>query len=185
MAWPNREGRRRWPDMAGRRDRRVAAGASALHRGGLIRSKEVFVGRCLPPDHLDPGANRGAERSSVVRFSATASWSPIELLYHGECFIRAADRATSELLFSQFCVVTKLAPCTKIIAWPTSYNFVTATMINFSTIQFWIHTPSWLCPTENLNFRMDQPDSQTSGLIISDFFLITMLSFLSKVVLLC
>jgi hypothetical protein len=32
---------------------------------------------------------------------------------------------------------------------------------------------------------MDQPDSQTGGLIISDFFLITMLTTLSKVVLLC
>jgi hypothetical protein len=50
----------------------VAAGASALHRDGLIRSKEVFAGRCLPPDHLDPGANRGVDRSSAVRFSATA-----------------------------------------------------------------------------------------------------------------
>ena len=46
----------------------MAAGVSALHRGGLIRSKEVFAGRCSPPDHLDPGANRGADRSSAVRF---------------------------------------------------------------------------------------------------------------------
>jgi len=95
------------------------------------------------------------------------------------------DRPFLSLIFSQSCVVTKLTPCTKIIAWQTSYNFVTATLINFSTIQVWIHTQSWLCSTENLNFRMDQPDSQTWGLIISDFFLITMLSFLSKVVLLC
>jgi hypothetical protein len=50
----------------------VAAGVSAFHRGGLIRSKEVFTGRCSPPDHLDPGANRGADRSSAVRFSAAA-----------------------------------------------------------------------------------------------------------------
>ena len=46
----------------------MAAGVSAFHRGGLIRSKEVFTGRCSPPDHLDPGANRGADRSSAVRF---------------------------------------------------------------------------------------------------------------------
>jgi hypothetical protein len=50
----------------------VATGVSALHRGGLIRSKEVFAGRCSPPNHLDPGANRGADRSSAVRFSAAA-----------------------------------------------------------------------------------------------------------------
>jgi hypothetical protein len=31
---------------------------------------------------------------------------------------------------------------------------------------------------------MDQPDSQTWGLIISDFFLLTMFSFLSKAILL-
>jgi hypothetical protein len=49
----------------------VAAGVSALHRGGLIRSKD-FAGRCSPPDHLDPGTNRGADRSSAVRFSAAA-----------------------------------------------------------------------------------------------------------------
>jgi hypothetical protein len=65
----------------------VAAGASALHRGGLIRSKEVFAGRCLPPDHHDPGANLGADRSSAVKSSATAilPLSASDVLYHGIC----------------------------------------------------------------------------------------------------
>jgi hypothetical protein len=65
----------------------VAAGVSALHRGGPIRSKKVFAGRCSPPDHLDPGANRGADRSSAVRFfhrgDLTLIYFP-DALYHGQ-----------------------------------------------------------------------------------------------------
>ena len=45
--------------MAGRRGGRVAAGVSALHHGGLTQSKKIFARRCSPPDHPDPGANRG------------------------------------------------------------------------------------------------------------------------------
>ena len=71
----------------------MAAGVSALHRGGLIRSKEVFAGRCSPPDHLDPGANRGVERSSAV---STRRWqsNPFRTLYYGT--------ASSERLTEQF-----------------------------------------------------------------------------------
>jgi hypothetical protein len=42
----------------------------------------------------------------------------------------------------------------------------------------------WSNATVSLIFRLNQPDSQTSGLIISKFFLTTELTFLSKVVLL-
>jgi hypothetical protein len=38
------------------------------------------------------------------------------------------DRPFLSLIFSQFCVVTKLAPCTKVIAPCSSYNFVMGTM---------------------------------------------------------
>jgi hypothetical protein len=62
----------------------VAARVSALHRDGLIWSKKVFAGRCSPPDHLDPGANRGADRSSVVRFFCRGDLIPNRALYHGE-----------------------------------------------------------------------------------------------------
>jgi hypothetical protein len=74
----------------------VAAGASALHRGGLIRSKGVFAGRYLPPDHLDSGANRGADRSSAVRFSATAirPLSASDALYHG---VRSSVHLTAHI----------------------------------------------------------------------------------------
>jgi hypothetical protein len=138
------------------------------------------------PEHKLGRRRHESRRNRSSAVGQSRWWSdPALLLYHGEHLFRTSDRALWSSYFSQFCVVTKLALCTKIIAWQTSYNFVTTILIKFSTIQAWIHTQSWLCFTENLNFRMDQPDSQTWGLIISDFFLITMLTTLSKVVLLC
>jgi hypothetical protein len=65
----------------------VAAGVSALHRGGLIWSKKVFTGRCSPPDNLDPGANHGADRSSAVRFFCRGDLIPNRALYHGETYL--------------------------------------------------------------------------------------------------
>jgi hypothetical protein len=53
--------------------------------------------------------------------------------------IQSPDRAFWSMVSSQFCVVTKLALCIKIIAWQSSYNFVMAILIKFSIIQAWIH----------------------------------------------
>jgi hypothetical protein len=81
----------------------VAAGVSALHRAGLTRSKKIFARRCSPPDHPDPGANRGADRSSAVRLPRWRS-DPVLLLYHGVSF-RYPDRATLGPIFSRFSMV--------------------------------------------------------------------------------
>jgi hypothetical protein len=58
----------------------VAAGVSALHRGGLIRSKKIFARRYSLPDHPDPGADCSADRSSASRNCRAGS-----LIHMGHC----------------------------------------------------------------------------------------------------
>jgi hypothetical protein len=65
--------------MAGTRSGRVAAEIIALHRGDLTQIKKIFARRCSPIDHPDPGANRGADRSSAARLKLI---HPV--LYHGD-----------------------------------------------------------------------------------------------------
>ena len=101
----------------------MAAGVSALHRGGLIRSKEVFAGRCSPPDHLDPGANRGAERSSAVSTCAGGLITN-RALYHGRVAFRQPDSQFWSPILSQFLMTTHVKLCRKIVEQYTISNFV-------------------------------------------------------------
>jgi hypothetical protein len=61
------------------RSDRMAAGIIALHRGDLTQIKKIFVRRCSPIDHPDPGANRGADWSSAARLKLIHL-----VLYHGD-----------------------------------------------------------------------------------------------------
>jgi hypothetical protein len=164
--------RRRW-DLSGRPTAR-GDGKRSCNSSASGSDAEILIEPCLSDGH---GARIMASNRSTAMGYRRQAWGGIGIFCSWTFTvpwwspIRWTDREIWSMIYSQFCVVTKLALCTKIIAWQTSYNFVTAILIKFSTIQAWIHTQSWLYFTENLNFRMDQPDSQTWGLIISDFFL--------------
>jgi hypothetical protein len=100
----------------------VAAGVSALHRGGLTRSKRIFARRCSPPDHLDPGANHGADRSSAVRFFCRGDLIHHRALYHGKCFISTPDSHSLGLDFFQISMAASLSLCIKVVVLHTSYK---------------------------------------------------------------
>ena len=103
----------------------MAAGVSAFHRGGLIRSKEVFAGRCSPPDHLDPGANRGADRSSAAR---------LKLIHPVHCtiafFFSAPDSQGLGPNFFQISMATSPNLCSKVVELQTSYTLAIGTELS-------------------------------------------------------
>jgi hypothetical protein len=66
----------------------------------------------------------------------------------------------------------------------TSYNIVIAILSKFSLDLSRNGSQTWIKVTVSLRFRLYHPDNQTLDLIISSFFLTTMLTLLSKVVLL-
>jgi hypothetical protein len=74
--------------------------------------------------------------------------------------------------------------CSNIVELQTSYKFVIAAMGRFLLDHSQNDSQTWIKVTVHLKFRMYQPDSLTSGLIIPNLFLTTELTFLSKVVLL-
>jgi hypothetical protein len=74
--------------------------------------------------------------------------------------------------------------CSKVVELHTSYNIVIAILSKFSLDLRRNGSQTWIKVTISLRFRLYQPDTQTLDLIISSFFLTTMLTLLSKVVLL-
>jgi hypothetical protein len=97
----------------------VAARVSALHHGGLTRSKKIFARRCSPPDHPDPGANRSADRSLAVRLPRWRS-DPYTTLYHGECSFSKPDSHSLGPDFFQISVATHPDLCSKIVELQTN-----------------------------------------------------------------
>ena len=85
---------------------------------------------------------------------------------------------------SRFCAVTWSSPVSKIIALRSCYNIVIAILSKFLLVQAWIHAQSLCGCTVSLKFRLYQPDSLTLRVIISKFFITTVLTLLSKIVLL-
>jgi hypothetical protein len=162
-----------------------------------VRWPELFIRRSLSPETytgcypLTPSTNwtggdmnRGGNRSSAVkllRWRSDPLWSTVPL----RAAISAPDSATSGQFFSQISIATHTKFCCKVGELQISYIFVIATMGRFWLDHTRIHAQSFCGCTDCLKFRPYQTDSPTLGLIISHFFSTTMLTLLSKVVLLC
>ena len=97
---------------------------------------------------------------------------------------RWTDRASLSHFFFYFQMATHPVTYSKVVELYTIYNSTIGTELIWSLNQGWIQPQRCLCYTKNLNFRINQPDSQSLGMIISSFSLTTMLTPLSKAVLL-
>jgi hypothetical protein len=146
----------------------------------------------LPRDAIHPCRHESWRRwhesrrreSSAVRAAALAFWSQPGTVPWESSF-SARDSQVLGQFFSKIFMVTYPNLCSKAVELQTSYNFVIATSVKFLINQAWIHARSLSGCTVYLNFSPYEPDSPTLGLIISNIFLTTILTLLSKVVLPC
>jgi hypothetical protein len=102
-------------------------------QGGFDTSPVTFA---VAADVL-PEPRRRPYRRRANPYPRRCYWKPMNSAL--DSVESLTDRSNWSLIFSQFCMVTRLALCTKIIAWQSSYNFVIAILIKFSIIQAWIH----------------------------------------------
>jgi hypothetical protein len=97
---------------------------------------------------------------------------------------QSPDSQPLNSIFPQISIATNLRLCSKVGELQISYIFIIALQDRFSLDQGQTGSQTWIQVTVYLKFRLNQLDSLTSGLIISNSFLTTMLTLLSKVVLL-
>jgi hypothetical protein len=183
-----------WGCAAARKGEEGAGKLSARRFPVRARGRRLTRGRHL--GNSLPRCQGTLPRPPMTGHAAVAFLSPAGvILIHSAIFLMTmnsalnsikslTNRASSGHIFSKFSLATHPRPCIKVVVLHTSYNSTIGLEHIWALNQGGIHTQSWLCYTEYLNFRLNQPDSQSLGLIISNIFLTTLLTLLSKVMLL-
>jgi hypothetical protein len=147
----------------------------------------AMISKCYPVDlvtsHGGDGTNLCAGRSPAVRLPRWRP-DPHQITVPWRVSFSAPDSQSLGLIFSQISIVTCPNLCSKVVELHTSYNIVIAILSKFLLDHAKIHAQSLCDCSVSLKFRLYQSDSQTLDLIISIFFLTTMLTLLSQVVLL-
>jgi hypothetical protein len=129
--------------------------------------------------NLDAGDMNHGEISSAVR-----SFGLIPARYCTMAIaIQSTDRTSWSMIYSQSPMTTHPKLCSKIVELLTSYKFVIDAMGRLMLDHSWIHAQSLSGCTVCLKIQTQWPDSPTLDLIISQLYLTTMLTPLSKVVL--
>jgi hypothetical protein len=178
---------------AGRR--RSPTCLSGSTAASFVRWPEYFTGRAyprrrapsvylvIPSTNWDDGnTNRGGDR----RWWTELSWqpNPFRSTVPWQIPFRWTDNLICRAIYSQFCVITWSTLFSKVIVLRSSYNIVIAILSKFLLDHDQIHAQSHCSCTVSLKFRLQHPDSLTLGLIISKFFITTLLTLLRKVILL-
>ena len=120
---------------------------------------------------------------SAVR-TAVLAISSITVTVPSQSVCSRPDRPFLNMIFSQISMATSPVICSNIVELQTSYKFIIAAVGRFLLDHSRNGPQTWIKVSVHLKFRLYQPDSLTSGLIIPNLFLTTELTFLSKVVLL-
>jgi hypothetical protein len=137
------------------------------------------------PEYKVNRRSHESRRQSVAggKVAALASWSISATVLSGSLFSRP-DRAPWSTFFSQISMATSPSLCIKLVVLHTSYKSTIGIKLIWALDQGQTDSQTWVQVTAYLKFRLNQPDSLTSSLLISNIFLTTMLTLLSKVVLL-
>jgi hypothetical protein len=104
--------------MAGAISGRVVTGIIALHRGDLTQFNKIFTRRCTPLAHPDPGADHGADWSSVVRAEAYLLGYCTKAMFFSFCL----NRPPSPVFISGFLLRTEQSHLIKLVHHTSVYK---------------------------------------------------------------
>jgi hypothetical protein len=166
------------------------ARGKGLRLAGVASSSpaaRILTGLCLSDGHgarITASNDQRRQATNDEQGVESRSSAVKQLLYHGEVKSNEPDSPIWSQVFSRFLMITHTKLCSKVVKQYDIYNIAIWCCPKRPLHLVWNWAWRSGHPSVSLIFRPSQPDSLTLGLIISKLFLTTMLTTLSKVVLL-